>query len=67
MRAKMVILVAPSFKDDPRFEQAAEEFPVQALVPQLVVEALDVAVLPWAAGLDVDGLYVLLLSQSWMA
>jgi len=60
MWPEIVILVAPAFKDDLRFEQAAEEFPVEALVAQLVMEALDVAVLPWAAGFDIDGFYLLL-------
>jgi hypothetical protein len=33
VRALVVIFVAPSFKDDPYFQEAAEEFPVQTLVP----------------------------------
>ena len=36
----------PSFEDDPCLKQATEEFGVQALVAQLVVEAFDVGVLP---------------------
>jgi hypothetical protein len=46
VRALIVILISPLLKDDLRFQETAEEFPVQALVAQLVVKALDVAVLP---------------------
>ena len=46
VRTLIVILCAPLLKDDLRFELAAEEFAVQTLVAQLVMEALDVAVLP---------------------
>ena len=46
VRALIVVFRAPRFKDNLRIEQAAEEFPAQTLVTQLVVEALDVGVLP---------------------
>jgi hypothetical protein len=32
MWPEIVILVSPSFKDDLRFQQAAEQLPIQALV-----------------------------------
>ena len=41
-----MIFDPPSFEDDPCLKQAAEEFTVQALAPQLVLEALHVAVAP---------------------
>ena len=61
MRTLIVILGAPLLKDDLCFEQAAEEFAVEALIAQLVVEALDVTVLPRRARPNVDGLDRLLL------
>ncbi len=52
MRSLIIVFGAPLLKDDLRFEQAAEEFAVEALAAQLVMEALDVAVLPGAAWFD---------------
>lgn len=54
MRPLLVVLVAVVFDDDPSLGQAPELFAVQALVPEAAVEGLDEAVLPRAAGLDVD-------------
>ena len=51
----VIVLGAPRLKDDLRFEQALKEFPVQTLATQLVVEALDVTVLPRATRLDIEG------------
>ena len=42
----LCVFDSPSFEDDPYLKQAAEEFTVQALVAQLVLEALHVAVAP---------------------
>jgi hypothetical protein len=61
VRALIIIFVSPLLKDDLRFQEAAKEFPVQALVAQLVVEAFDVAVFPRAARFDVDGFDPVLL------
>lgn len=35
VRSLIIVLAAPSFKDDLRFEQAAEQLPVEALAAQL--------------------------------
>jgi hypothetical protein len=50
----------PGFQDDSGLKKRAEEFPVQALVTQLVVEAFNVVVLPWETRGDVDRLNLLL-------
>ncbi len=51
----LVVFHAPALQDDTRFGQCAKELAVQALIAQLVVEALDVAVSPRTAGRDVEG------------
>ena len=62
VRTGLVVFDPPSFEDDPCLKQAAEEFTVQALVAQLVVEPFDAAILsrlpltPRAAWGDVDRL-----------
>jgi hypothetical protein len=43
-----VVLAAPPLDQHLRLQQRVEDFAVQKLVPQLAVEALDVAVLPRA-------------------
>lgn len=55
MRSDRVVLIAPLLDDDLRFLQAEEDLLVEAFVPQFSVEGLAIAVLPWAAGLDVEG------------
>ena len=45
MGPTLVILTSPSLNDNLRFTQAAKQFPIQAFIPQLVVEALDVPIL----------------------
>jgi len=50
-----VVVVAPLLDENPGFLETAEDFAVQQLVPQLAVEAFAIAVLPRAAGLDVEG------------
>ena len=49
-------MIAPLLDDDLRFLQAVEDLLVEAFVPQFTVEGLAIAVLPWAAGFDVEGL-----------
>ena len=52
MRAHVVVMPTPDLDEDARFSAAAEPFHAQALVAELAVEALVVAVLPWLAGID---------------
>jgi hypothetical protein len=53
MRPNSVVVAAPAFDDDPGFLQGAEDLAVEQLVTELRVEALAIAILPWAAGLDI--------------
>ena len=50
-----VVVVAPLLDEDLGFLEAAEDFAIEQLVPQLAVEAFAIAVLPVAARLDVEG------------
>ena len=52
MGPEVVVLQAPLLNEDLRLEERVEALPVEALISQLAVEGLDVAVLPGAAGLD---------------
>ena len=55
MRTERVVEAPPAFHDDAGFSESVEDFAIEQLVPKPGVEALDVAVLPRAAGLDVGG------------
>ena len=48
------LFASPLFDDNSRFKQAAEDFPVEQLVAQFVVEAFDVAVFPGRSRFDID-------------
>ena len=49
-----VVVVTPLFDQDLGLLEAAEDFPVEQLVPQLAVEAFAIAILPGATRLDVE-------------
>src|SRR5262245_44364601 len=51
-----LVVPPPTLDDDLGLAQSGEDFAVEQLVAQASVEALDVAVLPGAASLDVGGL-----------
>ena len=51
MRSDGVVVLAPLLDDDTCLLEAVEDFSVEALVAQLSVEGLAIAVLPRAAGL----------------
>src|SRR3954468_13065130 len=53
MRTVAVVVPPPAFDHDLGFRQRVEDLAAEQLVPELAVEALAVAVLPRAAGLDV--------------
>ena len=57
MKPLGVVVDTPAFDQDLGLLEGVEDFTVQKLVPQPAVEALDVAVLPWAAGFDVERLH----------
>src|ERR1700712_5149984 len=56
VRPDSVVVPPPALDDDLGFLQRVEDFAVEQLVPELGVEALDVAVLPGRARRDVGGL-----------
>ena len=55
MRPHVIVMAPPDFDEDARFGAAAKPFHAQALVAELAVEALVVAVLPRLAGIDQGG------------
>ena len=61
MRAALVVFHPPALQQDARFGQGAKEFPIQKLTAQLIVEAFDVAVLPWTSWFDVESFNLSLL------
>ena len=52
----MVVVMPPAFDHNLGLAQTVEDLPVEQLVPQPGIEALDEAVLPWATRGDVGGL-----------
>ena len=56
MRPEGVVFPAVVLDDYAGFGEGPELFPVKAFIAQASVEALHIAVLPWAAGFDVDRL-----------
>jgi len=50
----VVVVAAPSLDQHPGFFEAAEDLAVEQLIPELAVEALVLAVLPGAAGRDIE-------------
>ena len=54
MWSHVVILVTIFTNDYPGLEEAAKEFAVEALVPDLIVEAFNIGIFPRATGFDVD-------------
>ena len=56
MRSDGVVVVAPLLDEDLGFLEAAEDFAIEQLVPQLAVEAFAIAVLPGATRFDVERL-----------
>ncbi len=52
----MIVVASPALDDDLGLAQSVEDLAVEQLIAKASVEALDVAVLPRAAALDVSGL-----------
>ncbi len=57
MRPDRVVVLSPSLDQHLRLLQCVEDFRVQQFIPELAVEALVVAVFPWAAGCDEQRLH----------
>ena len=53
MGPRFVVMPPPAFDDDPRLLERIEDLTIQQLIAKLRVEALAIAVLPWAAQRDV--------------
>ena len=47
-------MASPALDDGPGLLERVEDFAIQKLIAQLRVEALAIAVLPWATGQEVD-------------
>src|SRR5215472_4881855 len=56
MRPDRTVMAPPAFDDDLSFSEGIEDLAVEQLIAQARVEALDVAVLPRTAALDIGGL-----------
>jgi hypothetical protein len=56
VRAFVVVVTSPSFDHDLCFLETVEDIPVEELIAELTVKALNIAVLPGTARLDVSGL-----------
>ena len=57
MRPDGVVVPPPGFDQDLCLSQGVEDLAIQELVAHRAVEALAVAILPWAAGCDVERLH----------
>ena len=57
MRPDSIVVASPSFDEHLRLAERREDFAVEQLVPELRIQALAVAVFPWAARLDVERLH----------
>ena len=55
VRPLFVVFAPPACDEDLRLRQRGEDLSVEALVAQLAIEGLDIAVLPGAARLDEEG------------
>jgi hypothetical protein len=56
MRPDRIVMAPPAFDDDLSFSEGVEDLAIEQLIAKAGVEALDVAVLPRTASLDVSGL-----------
>src|SRR6266566_1076248 len=56
MRPDRIVMAPPAFDDDLSFSEGVEDLAIEQLIAKAGVEALDVAVLPRTAPLDIDSL-----------
>jgi hypothetical protein len=56
MWSKRIVEAPPAFHDDAAFGEGVKDFPIERLVAEAGVEALDVSILPRATRLDRGGL-----------
>src|SRR5262252_4401488 len=56
MRPDRIVMTPPAFDDDLSFSEGVEDLAIEQLIAKAGVEALDVAILPRTAGLDIGSL-----------
>jgi hypothetical protein len=56
MRPDCIEVTPPTFDDDLALTQRVKDFAIEQFIEQARVEALEVAVFPWTAWLDIGGL-----------
>src|SRR5207244_11929961 len=56
MRPDRIVMAPPAFDDDLSFSEGVEDLAIEQLIARAGVEALDVAVLPRTAPLDIGSL-----------
>jgi hypothetical protein len=56
MRPDRIVMTPPAFDDDLSFSEGVEDLAIEQLITQAGVEALDVAILPRTAALDIGSL-----------
>src|SRR6266478_4541863 len=56
MRPDRIVMAPPAFDDDLSFSEGVEDLAIEQLIAKAGVEALDVAVLPRTAPLDIGSL-----------
>src|SRR5215470_6617788 len=56
MRPDRIVMAPPAFDDDLSFSEGVEDLAIEQLIAQAGVEALDVAILPRTAALDIGSL-----------
>src|SRR5437773_10057534 len=56
MRPDRIVMAQPAFDDDLSFSEGVEDLAIEQLIAKAGVEALDVAVLPRTAPLDIGSL-----------
>jgi len=57
MGSDVIVLLTPTQNQGFFFFQGKEDLAIEQLISELAIERLDVAVLPWAAGFDEQGLH----------
>ena len=57
MRPYGVVMPSPGFDQDLCLSQSVKDLPIQELITHRAIERLTVAILPWAAGCDVERLH----------
>jgi hypothetical protein len=54
VRLVLIVFDSPLLQNESGFQQGGEDFSVQALIAQLVMEAFDIGLFPGCSGLDIN-------------